>query len=60
MCIDTKGPQENSGNIVAYVFPNELKRVLYLLCVGTGTVADKDSDMEYCKEAVLCIVNERK
>jgi hypothetical protein len=55
--INTSGISNTVGNLIAYVFPDEKQRVLYLLCIGK--VNDKDSDMEYCKSAVISIVNER-
>lgn len=55
--INTSGMSNTIGNLLAYVFPDEKQRVLYLLCIGK--VTDKDSDIEYCKTAVISIVNER-
>ncbi len=55
--INTSGMSSTVGNLIAYVFPDEKQRVLYLLCIGK--VGDKNSDMEYCKNAVISIVNER-
>jgi hypothetical protein len=55
--IDGEGMGSGPGSLLAYVFPDESLRILYLLCVGN--VADKNADMEFSKTAVFYILNER-
>lgn len=55
--INQNGMEDGLVNSRMYVFPDESTRILYLLCVGAET--KKDSDLEYCKEFIFYLVNER-
>ena len=55
--INNLGIEDGPETILAYVYPDEQTRTLYLLCLGQAE--EKDSDMEYCKTAVLSLVNNR-
>jgi len=55
--INQSGMEDGLANSRLYVFPDESTRTLYLLCIGTE--ANKDSDLEYCKEFIFYLVNER-
>jgi hypothetical protein len=52
--IDQGGLEDGLVESRVYAFPDESKRILYLLCVGKAS--EKNADMEYCKTAVLDIV----
>ncbi|MFZ0828693.1 MAG: hypothetical protein WAO02_14840 [Verrucomicrobiia bacterium] len=55
--IDQKGMEDGLMDCRIYAFPDESNKTLYLLCVGKET--EKDSDMEYCKNFLFYLANER-
>src|SRR2546426_123729 len=55
--LNQKGMEDDLEDSRLYLFPDESRRILYLLCVGKE--ATRNADMEFCKMATLYIVNER-
>ena len=57
MAIDQNGIEDGLTDSLLYVFPDESTRTLFLLCIGKAS--QKNSDMEYCRNFVFYLVNER-
>ncbi len=53
VAIDQAGLEDGLKDCRLYTFPDDSKRILYLLAIGK--VGSKDADMEYCKNLVLSI-----